>query len=154
MVPACAGRDITLERSRRREHAALGGWVTSRSRRPCWKVQRYSVVPLETSNVPVTTCGDEAAAHIATDLSALVSTTARRRGGRPIRWLGDGGMFLFREPGAAVLAGVEMVETTPLVGLPPMHIGIHTGSVVFQDGDVYGRTVNLASRIASHAKGP
>lgn len=96
--------------------------------------------------------GDEAAAQIATDLSAMVGTTARRHGGRTIRWLGDGGMFLFREPGSAVLAGLEMVETTPLVGLPPLHIGIHTGPVVFQEGDVYGRTVNLASRIASHAR--
>jgi adenylate cyclase len=95
--------------------------------------------------------GDEAAAHIATDLSAMVANIARRHGGRPIRWLGDGGMFLFREPGAAVLAGLEMVETAPLVGLPPLHIGIHTGPVVFQEGDIYGRTVNLASRIASHA---
>lgn len=96
--------------------------------------------------------GDEAAARIATDLSAMVGKIARRHGGRAIRWLGDGGMFLFREPANAVFAGLEMVETAPRLGLPPMHIGIHTGPVVFQDGDVYGRTVNLASRVASHAR--
>lgn len=95
--------------------------------------------------------GDEVAARLATSLAALVEDTSRRRGGRPIRWLGDGGMFHFKEPGPAVLAGLDMVEAAPTAGLPPMHIGIHAGPVIFQDGDVYGRTVNLASRIASHA---
>jgi class 3 adenylate cyclase len=95
--------------------------------------------------------GDEVAAQMATSLASLVEDISRRRRGRPIRWLGDGGMFHFKEPGAAVLSGLDMVESAPRVGLPPMHIGIHTGPVIFQDGDVYGRTVNLASRIASHA---
>jgi len=48
-------------------------------------------------------------------------------------------MFHFKEPGAAILSGLDMVESAPRVGLPPVHIGVHTGPVIFQDGDVYGR---------------
>jgi adenylate cyclase len=32
------------------------------------------------------------------------------------------------------------------------HIGIHARPLIFQDGDVYGRTVNIASRLASVAQ--
>jgi adenylate cyclase len=96
--------------------------------------------------------GDEAAAQIAGRLASLVNDISRGRGGRPVRWLGDGGMFQFREPWTAVIAGLDMVERAPAVELPPAHVGIHTGPVVSQDGDVYGRTVNLAARIASYAQ--
>ena len=96
--------------------------------------------------------GDEAAAQVAGRLVALVNDISRRRGGRPVRWLGDGGMFYFREPGTAVVAGLDLVERGPAVDLPPAHVGIHTGPVISQDGDVYGGTVNLAARIASYAQ--
>jgi adenylate cyclase len=96
--------------------------------------------------------GDEVAAHVAGRLASLVTDISRSRGGRPVRWLGDGGMFHFREARTAVLAGLDMVERAPAVGLPAAHVGIHTGPVVFQDGDVYGRTVNLAARIAGYAR--
>jgi adenylate cyclase len=96
--------------------------------------------------------GDEAAAQVAGRLVALVNDISRRRGGRPVRWLGDGGMFHFREPETAVAAGLDLVERGPAVDLPPAHVGIHTGPVISQDGDVYGRTVNLAARIASYAQ--
>jgi class 3 adenylate cyclase len=46
--------------------------------------------------------GDAAAAELAGRLAALVEGISRRYGGRPVRWLGDGGMFVFREPAAAV----------------------------------------------------
>jgi class 3 adenylate cyclase len=61
-------------------------------------------------------------------------------------------MFLFPEATAAVRAALEMSEGAPAAGLPTTHIGIQSGPVVFQDGDVYGRTVNLASRIADFAE--
>jgi class 3 adenylate cyclase len=96
--------------------------------------------------------GDRFAADVAAQLASLVKDLSRRRGGSPIRWLGDGGMFHFRDPSRAVDAGLDMVEQSPAIGLPPAHIGIHAGPVIFQDGDVYGRTVNIASRLASVAQ--
>jgi class 3 adenylate cyclase len=96
--------------------------------------------------------GDRFAADVATQLASLVKDIARRRAGSPIRWLGDGGMFHFRDPSHAVEAGLDMVEQAPAIGLPSAHIGIHAGPVIFQDGDVYGRTVNIASRLASVAQ--
>ena len=68
-----------------------------------------------------------------------------------MKWLGDGVMFHFREPTGAVLAALEMVDTIPAAGLPPAHLGLHTGPVVFEGGDYFGRTVNLAARIGEHA---
>jgi adenylate cyclase len=96
--------------------------------------------------------GDEAAADLATRLAGLVRRSAQGHGGTPVKWLGDGVMFYFREPAAAVLAAVELVEVVGRQGLPPAHVGIHVGPVVFQDGDYFGRTVNLAARIAEYAR--
>jgi adenylate cyclase len=61
-------------------------------------------------------------------------------------------MFYFLEPGGAVLAALEMVQDIDNSGLPPAHVGLHAGPVVFQDGDYFGRTVNVAARIADYAR--
>jgi adenylate cyclase len=96
--------------------------------------------------------GDEAAAELAARLARLVRQCSQEHGGTPVKWLGDGVMFYFREPAAAVLAALEMVEAVGRHGLPPAHVGIHAGPVIFQDGDYFGRTVNLAARIAEYAR--
>jgi adenylate cyclase len=96
--------------------------------------------------------GDEAAADLAARLAGLVRKSSQEHDGTPVKWLGDGVMFYFREPAAAVLAAVEMVEVVGRQGLPPAHVGIHAGPVVFQEGDYFGRTVNLAARIAEYAR--
>ncbi len=96
--------------------------------------------------------GDEAAADLAARLAGLVRRSSLEHGGTPVKWLGDGVMFYFRESAAAVLAALEMVEVVGSQGLPPAHVGIHAGPVVFQEGDYFGRTVNLAARIAEYAR--
>ena len=95
--------------------------------------------------------GDEAAAEMAGILGKLVQRNSHGRGGRPVKWLGDGVMVYFREPAAAVLFGLEMLENIPAAELPPGHVGIDAGPVIFQDGDYFGRTVNVAARIAAYA---
>jgi adenylate cyclase len=96
--------------------------------------------------------GDEAAAELAEAMSRIVQRTSTSRGGRPIKWLGDGVMFHFPQPGQGVIAALDMVESIAAAGLPPAHVGLHAGPVLFQEGDYFGRTVNAASRIADYAR--
>jgi adenylate cyclase len=95
--------------------------------------------------------GDQVAAELAGRLAVLVGRSAREHGGVPVKWLGDGVMVHYREPAGAVLAALGMVEEFPAAGLPPVHVGVAAGPVVVQGGDYYGRTVNLAARIAAYA---
>ena len=63
--------------------------------------------------------GDEAAADLVGSLNDLVLKTATHHGGQPVKFLGDGVMFHFPEPGEGVLASLEVVERSAPVGLPP-----------------------------------
>jgi len=96
--------------------------------------------------------GDTAAADLADQLRRMVHRTSTQHGGRPVKWLGDGVMFHFRDPGPGVMAALEMAAAMGPAGLPPAHVGLHAGPVLFQDGDYYGQTVNVASRIAEYAR--
>jgi adenylate cyclase len=95
--------------------------------------------------------GDAAAADLAETLAVLVNRSAREHGGVPVKWLGDGVMVHYREPAGAVLSALQLVAQLPEAGLPPAHVGVAAGPVVVQGGDYFGRTVNLAARIAAHA---
>jgi adenylate cyclase len=96
--------------------------------------------------------GDEAAAELAGQLSRMVIRASMQHGGKPVKWLGDGVMLHFREPGPGVVAALQMVESAAETGLPPAHVGVHSGPVLFQQGDYFGHTVNMAARIAEYAR--
>jgi adenylate cyclase len=96
--------------------------------------------------------GDQAAAERAGTLGTLVQELANGHGGRVVKLLGDGAMLVFPDPSTAVACGLEMVEQVERAGLPPARVGIASGPVVFQDGDFYGRVVNVAARVMDRAR--
>jgi adenylate cyclase len=96
--------------------------------------------------------GDEVAAGVSLTLARLVSEVAVRHRGEVVKMLGDGVHFHFPDPADAVRASLDVVDTVRPTGLPPAHIGVNAGPMIYDEGDYFGRTVNLAARIASQAK--
>lgn len=84
------------------------------------------------------------------------ATVLPRHGGRLVKSLGDGMLTEFREPRAAVAAGLDglALMSRHNVGQPPdrtleLRMGAQTANVYMDDLDVYGAGVNLAARLAT-----
>jgi len=95
--------------------------------------------------------GDQRAAESAASLQALALRAAEDHHGRVVKLLGDGVMLHFRACEDGVRSTLELMDQVTESGLPPAHAGIATGPLVVRDGDIYGNTVNRASRIAGQA---
>ena len=95
--------------------------------------------------------GDQAAAEVAADLAGVVQQTSQLHGGRPVKWLGDGVMFHFNDSTGAIRGGIDLVDETERALSVLARIGINAGAVIVEEGDYFGRTVNVAARIADYA---
>jgi adenylate cyclase len=95
--------------------------------------------------------GDDEAARVSLALAQLVNEVAADQQGEVVKMLGDGVHFHFRDPGDAVRAALELVDAVGPRGLPPAHVGVNAGPMIYDEGDYFGRTVNIAARIASKA---
>jgi adenylate cyclase len=96
--------------------------------------------------------GDAAAADVSLALSQLVKETASRHRGEVVKMLGDGVHFHFRDPHDAVRASLDVVRRVRPRGLPPAHVGVNAGPMIYDEGDYFGRAVNIAARIAAQAQ--
>lgn len=72
-------------------------------------------------------------------------------GGRWIKELGDGVMASFTSVSNAVYAAVKIQEACLRSGAFQLRIGIHLGEVIFENDDIFGDAVNIASRLQSLA---
>jgi adenylate cyclase len=95
--------------------------------------------------------GDAVAADVSLRLADLVNELAAAHRGHVIKMLGDGVHFHFRDPADAVAASLELVAAVHGASLPPAHIGVNAGPMIYDEGDYFGRTVNIAARIAGQA---
>jgi adenylate cyclase len=146
---------------RHREHSVLEyivsvteGFMEERGFRPRQPKQPPAIAFLDLTGYSslAEERGDEAAAELAAGLASVVQEAARTQGCRPVKWLGDGVMFHFSDSGRAIRSALDLVEQTERAIAVPARIGINAGTVIAQEGDYFGRTVNIAARIADYAR--
>jgi adenylate cyclase len=95
--------------------------------------------------------GDEVAAAMAMRLGEVTTDAVRPQRGRVVKLLGDGVLVRFDDAAAAAAGTLDLLAALPLAGLPSAHAGLASGPLIMRDGDIFGRTVNLAARIADAA---
>ena len=88
----------------------------------------------------------------------LVFPIIKKYNGKMIKTIGDAVMASFKVSNNAVKAAIAIQqilnrERKKNKKLPKVRIGIHTGHAIVEKGDVFGDTVNVASRIENRAKG-
>src|SRR5437899_3930145 len=98
--------------------------------------------------------GDDNAAEVALRLYAHVRRLLPEHRGEEIKTIGDAMMVRCEDPRQGLELGLrisEQIDDEP--DLPPLRVGVHTGSAVCRDGDWYGSAVNVAARLCSAAGG-
>ena len=91
--------------------------------------------------------------ELSSRLLRCAETVVPEHRARIVKSIGDAVMLSARTAAEACAAAVELVRATEAAGLPPLHVGIAYGPVLARHGDLFGRTVNVASRLCAAAPG-
>lgn len=108
----------------------------------------------------MTTLGDEGGREVLREHERITREVLSEHEGTEVKALGDGFMASFSGVSRAIQCAIELQrriekrnQAEP--GAPPIsvRIGINAGEPIEEDGDLFGATVILASRIAGAATG-
>lgn len=108
---------------------------------------------VEASTVLMEEMGQQAA-HAAVGVELERQERAvQRHGGNAVKRLGDGMMAAFPAARAALLCAIQ-IQSDPVQGATvPVRIGMHTGQVIADGDDYFGKTVAMAARLTARARG-
>jgi adenylate cyclase len=84
---------------------------------------------------------------------ARASDIVAGAGGRVVKTVGDEVLFLAGPPVVGADIGLQLaaaMANDPIV--PDVRVGVATGTVLYRLGDVFGTTVNVASRLTTHGR--
>lgn len=103
--------------------------------------------------------GDQAWMQLLSFHNRLVRRQVERAGGYEVKAQGDGFMLAFPSARSAILCSMEIMRALEVHGRSRpndalrVRIGMHTGEAIEEDGDLFGKPVILAARIANRANG-
>ncbi len=76
----------------------------------------------------------------------VLEKRAKEFEGRPLHFYGDGAITIFSSAYNAVMCAIQIQKDLKYHALP-LRIGIHMGDIVYNEAEVYGDAVNIASRL-------
>lgn len=91
-------------------------------------------------------------ASLVDSFTALAADTVAARAGRVVKVIGDEVMFAVAGPRAAADTALELVARLPAAAGMDLRVGLAWGPVIQREGDLFGPTVNLASRLTGIAR--
>lgn len=101
--------------------------------------------------------GDDEWVRVIRAHDEVVDRLVRRNGGQVVKTQGDGFMAAFPSANGAVSAAIAfgpwLRESDTLEVPLSVRVGVHSGRVVAQKGDLFGTNVTMAARIAASAGG-
>lgn len=104
--------------------------------------------------------GNAKATEVVTQITFWLASKFKAKGGRVVKFLGDGVLILFKENRDAIAAVIEVQRAYEqrlahgsLGAYMPLRIGVARGDVEMVDDDCYGDAVNIAARL-SELSGP
>ncbi|YAL82559.1 adenylate/guanylate cyclase domain-containing protein [Dermacoccaceae bacterium W4C1] len=100
----------------------------------------------------VRTLSERDLARLVSRFEALASDVVSEHGGAVVKTVGDEILFTHQQVSQAALIALDLVEAVnadPII--PHLRVGLSAGRVLARQGDVYGDTVNRASRLTAAA---